>query len=362
MNDFIGFDYDIDGDGVADSFAQEFDTDGDGTVDTVSLYTDTDGDGYVDTYAEQLDINGDGTFDIIYQESDTDGDGYIDTAVSAYDTDGDGVQDYVEICSDTDSDGVADIYAAEQLVDSNGDGYVDTYVYSIDEDHDGTFEAVEVYDLDDESAYVDIENINYDVQNDPYSEYYDDFENYSSENSDPDAVIGDPETSMENWEFQGDTNRCALYSQMFVIEELTGHDIDMEEFADIAENNGWFTEEDGTPIYDIDKMLNYYGVESEMSFDNDISDIQECLADGGRVVVSVDADEIWTGDNDNIFSPGEAANHAVEVIGIDYSDPDNPMVILNDSGHPDGCGAMIPLDDFVDAWEDGGCQMVACEA
>ena len=78
--------------------------------------------------------------------------------------------------------------------------------------------------------------------------------------------------------------------------------------------------------------------------------------------VSIDADEIWIGDNDSIFAPGEAANHAVEVIGVDYTDPDNPVVILNDSGHPDGCGSMIPLEDFVDAWEDGGCQMVACEA
>ena len=53
-------------------------------------------------------------------------------------------------------------------------------------------------------------------------------------------------------------------------------------------------------------------------------------------------------------------NHAVQVIGIDYSNPDEPMVILNDSGTPDGCGEMVPLDTFLDAWEDGNCQMITC--
>ena len=56
------------------------------------------------------------------------------------------------------------------------------------------------------------------------------------------------------------------------------------------------------------------------------------------------------------------ADHAVEVIGFDYSDPNNPMVILNDSGTPDGCGELVPLDVFVNAWEAGDCQMIECWA
>ena len=134
----------------------------------------------------------------------------------------------------------------------------------------------------------------------------------------------------------------------------------MEEMADIAEENGWFTEDGGTLLIDMNKMLDYYGVENEMSFNNDISDIEDCLSGGGKAIVSIDANEIWVGDNDNMFTPGYTPNHAVEVIGIDYSSPDNPMVILNDSGHPDGCGSMIPLDVFVDSWEDSGCHLIAC--
>jgi hypothetical protein len=61
---------------------------------------------------------------------------------------------------------------------------------------------------------------------------------------------------------------------------------------------------------------------------------------------------------DSPFAPGVDANHAVEVIGIDSSDPDNIMVILNDPGSPDGCGSMIPLEEFEDAWADSDNFMV----
>ena len=77
-------------------------------------------------------------------------------------------------------------------------------------------------------------------------------------------------------------------------------------------------------------------------------------------IVAIDANEIWYGEGDDLFSPSSGANHAVEVIGIDYSDPDHPMVILNDSGSPNGKGEMVPLGDFMDAWKDGECQMIKC--
>ncbi|MCD8111039.1 MAG: hypothetical protein LUE14_13305 [Clostridiales bacterium] len=186
----------------------------------------------------------------------------------------------------------------------------------------------------------------------------DQLKNFDPSEADPDEVSGDPEKSMGYWEFQGDTNRCAIFSQMFIIEEMTGQELDIEEVCDIAEENGWFTEENGTPLMDMNKLLDYYGVDNDMSFANDISDIEDRLTDGGKVVAAIDADEIWYGENDDIYTPDDGANHAVEVIGLDTSDPDAPMVILNDSGNPDGSGVMIPLDTFMDAWEDSGYMMV----
>ncbi len=76
----------------------------------------------------------------------------------------------------------------------------------------------------------------------------------------------------------------------------------------------------------------------------------------------MDSSEIWEGQDDDFFGPGIDADHAVQVIGLDYSDPGNPLVILNDPGTANGGGAMIPLEIFMGAWEDSGCFMVEAYA
>lgn len=85
----------------------------------------------------------------------------------------------------------------------------------------------------------------------------------------------------------------------------------------------------------------------------------------------VDSDEIWTPGQDKYqddyvndyvqgygLMPGQAADHAVQVVDIDDSNPDNPMVILKDPGNPDGDGMRIPADEFVDAWAECDRYMV----
>lgn len=348
---------DLDEDGVYDQTL--LDSDGDGSLDTMVAELDTDGDGVVDTVVKSYDYDQDGTADSVTIYRDTDQDGAFDMVSKQYDSDSDGVMDTTRTWFDFDEDGKADAITEEQLLDSDGDGQIDTYISRVDSDGDGAFEAVEVYGYEVSNGQVELIPLEPD-QTGVSGTRWQDLENFDPDNADPDDVAGDPGRSMEEWEFQGETNRCALYSQKFVIEELTGRDIDIEELADLAEENGWFSEEGGTPLLNMDKVLDYYGVDSEMSFHNGIDDIEDCLNSGGKVIVSIDADEIWYGESDDLFTPSESANHAVEVIGIDHSDPDNPMVILNDSGSPDGCGEMIPLDTFLDAWEDGNCQMISC--
>lgn len=349
MDTFI-YEADTDGNGYADSVVYEADTDGDGVVDTLAFGVDTDGDGYVDAYQplEDSQIASDTAY------MDADGDGIEDTLVISSDTDGDGIIDAVDYFVDSDGDGFFDSAMSEVLVDTDGDGVEDTYVFAYDQDGDGEFELVDIYDYDEQSGMI--QPVDY-VPGEGSSPEMDTFD---ATQSNPDEIYGDPEESMEHWEYQGDTNRCAIYSQLFVIEELTGQELDIEELADIAEENDWFTEENGTPIAYMNKLLDYYGVENEMTFDNDLEDLQESLEAGEKVIVSLDADEVWYGDDDTIYAPDDGVNHAVQVIGIDYSNPDEPMVILNDSGNPDGCGEMVPLDTFMDAWEDGNCQMITC--
>ena len=182
--------------------------------------------------------------------------------------------------------------------------------------------------------------------------------------TDASMVSGDPAEDMELWEYQGNTGRCAIYAQKFAIEAITGREISIEELVAVAEENGWFVDspDGGTTSLNMNKLLEYYGVEHEMSFGNEMSEIEDALNDGNKVIVGVDSGQIWFGDENDIFSPETTADHAVEVIGIDRSDPANPMVVLNDSGSPDGCGELVPLDVFENAWNAGDSQMIVCYA
>ena len=74
--------------------------------------------------------------------------------------------------------------------------------------------------------------------------------------------------------------------------------------------------------------------------------------------MGIDADEMWEGGSDDFYGPGMGANHAIQVIGVDHTDPENPMVIINDSGVANGQCVSVPADLFMDAWEDSDNFMV----
>ena len=336
----------------------------------------------------EFDTNGDGIIDAYVADVDTDNDRYCDATIRSYDTDHSGIVDTIHVCHDSVGDGNVDTFV--KMYDYNQDGEIDSINTHRDIDGDGRYEiltksyaSTETGQIDTMDVYVDLEgNGKADIHNvytyDPTSgdlipsmnagfevggTYFTELENFDPNNVvDPNLISGDPAESMEVWEYQGDTQRCALYSQKFVVEALTGQKIDIEEFTDIAIANGWFTEEGGTTFLNMDNMLDHYGIDNKMSFHNTINDIEECFAKGGKVIVSLDSDQYWHGKEGNIFAPQSGANHAVQVIGIDRTDPNNPMAILNDSGTISGRGEMVPLDVFEEAWEVGDCQMIECYA
>lgn len=349
---------DVDGDGYKETTFVDIDEDGDGYAETHLMHSDTDGDGVDDYHATfvEYDSNNSGVVDTMLAEVDSDGDQVIDKVVKYNDYNQDGGYDNVKVYSDTDGDGEID--TVEKNYDSDGDGVIDTTEVYVDESGNGDADLHLIYDYDSDKNLVLLSD-DYDYDYD-YEAYYIEMEQYDpSTVVDPEMVLGNPEDSMDYWEYQGEDGPCALYAQMFVIEELSGQDIDIDAFVDEAYENGWY-DGNGTPILDMNLMLDSYGIDNEMGFNKSIDDIMNCLDDGGKVIVSLDANQIWFGEDGDIFSPMGAPNHAVEVIGVDYSDPNNPMVILNDSGHPDGQGELVPLDVFESAWSEGDCQMIAC--
>lgn len=179
------------------------------------------------------------------------------------------------------------------------------------------------------------------------------------------TVVGDPASAVQYWHVQEGAKSCAVVAQESILDEFTGVDHTEAELTEVATQVTGFTPEGGTPPNDTGKLLEHYGIPTELDHDATFEQLQAALAQGDGVIVGVDSSEIWNpGFNpddaleDYYGIPGQGADHAVRVIGIDYSDPANPQVLLNDSGTPDGQGSAVPLDEFLDAWADSGNLLV----
>ncbi|NJL51924.1 MAG: hypothetical protein HC930_06305 [Hydrococcus sp. SU_1_0] len=284
-----------------------------------------------------------------YQEIDSNNDGQIDTKVVESDTDGDGIYDVTTVGSDLDGDGIADDIITAEGMDTDGDGYQDTWNASIDYDGDGI---------------VDDSIVGIDTDGDGVPD---------AESADPQVaaananIVGDTESDMANWHQQTEPDTCAVVCQEFILDEMTGQDFTEEELAQQAIDNGWYTPGGGTPMECVGNLLEANGIEIAKEYDCTLDDISKKLADGENVIVGIDSDETWYPggiDSDQVLSnvsgmPEQGSDHAVQVIGVDYSDPDNPVVILNDPGTPDGQGLRVDADDFMAAWSDSDNFMVS---
>lgn len=324
-----------------------------------------------------LDIDGDGVADMAVSVSDTDGDGIADAVLGLIDTDGDGVIDALAIAEDTDGNGMIDrldvleglgeegnvgSVTSFNIVDSDGDGVKDAAVIAVDRNADGEMDDITVVNMTEEEFNggwfneAAAQPFGYDGsagETNGYSEGFG-YEKFDPEETDMSRVVGNPVEDAYQWEYQGDSGPCAIYAQAMAYQNVTNTEVDIEELVTVGTEEGWY--HGSTSLDDMDKALNYLGVDADVEYNGDFGDIHDALSEGGRVVVAVDADEIWFSDNDTDFMPNEP-NHAVEVIGIDYSG-EEPMVIINDSGVMDGSAVMIPKDRFMDAWEDSGCAYV----
>ena len=335
-----------------DGLSFGYDTTGDNEVDTFLMLNNPTGESGFFTC---VDTTGDGAYDTIQGLLDCDGDGLGETLFVANDYDADGKLDYAKYYLDTTGDGESNMVASIHADNTSQEqGYRVEMDFDFTGDHQSDYHYEEFVPSEDGSML--------DFSMFPSSIGTADSNGCFDPNTPVENVSGTPAKDMEVWECQGQTNRCSLFSQLFTIEQLTGSEIDIEEFADIAEEKGWFTEDGGTNMLNMDKMLTYYNINHDVVFDANIEQLEAELNNGSKLIVSVDSGQIWYGEANDIFSPSTRADHAVQVIGIDHSDPDNPMVVLNDSGTPMGCGEMVPLDVFENAWSAGDHQLIISRA
>lgn len=325
FGDFLDF---MDGD---DEVGMEnmLDLDGDGLYESIAI--DGDGDGYAETIVSDFDLDG------VFESgmSDTDINGTYETI--GVDSDIDGIID--TFYSDLDDNGMVEFVAT----DDDGDGVFD--VIAADDNEDGIFDSV-YEDVDGEWVEIDMNSVG-------GAPAYDGYESYDP--TDSDGVIGDPTDAMESWHSQTG-NTCAVVSQEFILEDILDREFDEDELRELAEENGWYN--NGTAPEDVGNLLEYYGIETQRSEGNSFEDLRDSLADGNKIIVAVDSDELWNGQSNDFFGPGMDADHAIQVVGIDESDPDDIKIIINDSGVANGQCVEVPVDQFMEAWEDGNGFMV----
>lgn len=148
---------------------------------------------------------------------------------------------------------------------------------------------------------------------------------------------------------------CAIKSQQLIMQDFGIHFTE-EQLRDEALMYGWYN--GGTAPEDVGKLLELHGISVSQYENANIFNLVNELAQGHKVIVGVDSGELW---EDNIFDKifeDNAADHALIVSGVDTSDPNNVKVILTDPG----TGNLLKeysMEDFVDAWEDSNCFMMA---
>lgn len=162
----------------------------------------------------------------------------------------------------------------------------------------------------------------------------------------------------DTWHVQKYSDSCAIACQEFILEEYTDQEFDEDALVNISLENGW-VEEGGTPVEHIGNILEYHGIETYTDYNAEFQDLENVLNNGDRAIVGVfnmGLDNDYEG-----FYPAWSANHAIEVIGIDKSNPEDIKVIVNDPGVEDGCGKRIDYDVFMKAWDTSGGFMVVAD-
>jgi len=190
---------------------------------------------------------------------------------------------------------------------------------------------------------------------------------------DNEYYIGNPGAQFDDWILQNAPDNCAVAAETSIINQFGGEHLSLDDASYISASNGWYQPGMGTSFNDIGNLMDLGGIPNHSVMGASIEQLAGELQNGNGVIVGINSHELWDeGIWNNIkqffydafgldtpdFNP---ANHAVVVTGIDVSDSAHPMVIINDSGTPNGAAVRYPLDKFTDAWENSGFYYTATD-
>lgn len=176
---------------------------------------------------------------------------------------------------------------------------------------------------------------------------------------DGNQVVGTPGNEFQ----QTYVDSCAIKSQQIILNEF-GVPVTEDQCVQYSYEHGWYEGNGtGTSFENIGKLLTDGGVPNHQQVNANVFDIVNELSQGHKIIVGVDSGELWG--NSFIewlrdFFLGDTPDHAIVVSGIDTTDSNNIMVYVTDPGNGDHNKA-YPLDQFMDAWKDAQCFMVATD-
>lgn len=171
------------------------------------------------------------------------------------------------------------------------------------------------------------------------------------------------DNTFDLYTFQGYEPTCAIRSQQIILRDF-GIQIPQDELTEYSKEKGWYTDA-GTKVSAIGNLLDTCGVSVHCSEGNDVNDLIAELKLGHRVIVGVDARELYSepgSEQWKFFHNLESPDHALIVAGIkiDTDTPGNNSVILTDPGKGDTY-IEYPLDHFIGAWGDSHFYMMATD-
>lgn len=140
---------------------------------------------------------------------------------------------------------------------------------------------------------------------------------------------------------------CAVRCEHFIMERL-GIRKGLEELADIARERGWLADT-GTSLADMGSLCEHLGLTVRRSYLS-IEGLRECLRSGHHVIAAVDGGELSVNRAEEVAEDlmAEVSDHCVVVLSVS----DTAVTVCNP--YTEESFKDVPLDIFLDAWEDSG--------
>lgn len=141
-------------------------------------------------------------------------------------------------------------------------------------------------------------------------------------------------------------------------DEISLNDNEGEELVDLCEDSDNDTHNLTADWFVEDCQADINVVSDGESYSNSLDDLRDALNSGKNVEVEIDLDKCRGQNMENVFSPADDTSCEVRVVGLDESDSESPMVIINDISSPNSSDENIPIDVFLDAWDECNNRMI----